>query len=353
MNLLKIKTKNALFKQRILPAIFLSIGLIVIFIIFRLSFYTFSNFNWGNSSNIGHIFLRISSLILYGVFGFWAFYELSFAFTKNKNHAIILSLFQQISILLGINYLKFIFGITVIQENFKLVSFLFNIVYNEWIFYVILVMNALIFALIRLITIKDINYVSLFLRTLVYLLVSFLIASFFRVFVFLMFTHSGLSYIIILSAGAIASDIGGFFVGIKLGNKYFKNKLAPTISPKKTWEGFIGGFICSFLVVFTLIISLNFIDLSSQKSDKNYFNILFTAVQKPENSVYLSRTSLVLFTLFIPIISTIGDLSFSMIKRWNEIKDFSKILRGHGGILDRIDSIIFVFIFFSLITIVF
>ncbi|UUM19804.1 MULTISPECIES: phosphatidate cytidylyltransferase [unclassified Mycoplasma] len=339
------KAKNSLFYQRVMPSLFLFIFLLLFFVIFRLSFYTFTQFNWGNSSDIAKIILRIIALLLYALIGFWAFYELSDSFTKNKNSSLILSIFQLVPLFLGSNYL--------IDNEKRDVSLILNFVYSEWIFYVLIISNALIFVIIRLITVENINYQNLIIRALVYLIFSFLIAMFLKIFVFLMKTHSGLSYIIILIAGSSAADIGGFVFGRKFGNKFFKNRLAPNISPQKTWEGFIGGWIFSFLVIITLVVLLNFTDQISQISGRNYFDILFTFPQNSENWISIAKASLILFTIALPIIATIGDLSFSSIKRWNEIKDFSNILKGHGGLLDRLDSIIFVFVLFSLLTIIF
>ncbi len=94
------------------------------------------------------------------------------------------------------------------------------------------------------------------------------------------------------------------------------------ISPKKTWEGFVGGTILgTFIAV-----------------------MFYKTVINPE--VILSN--LILITLFLSIIGQLGDLFFSAIKRHYNKKDFSNIMPGHGGILDRLDSIIFVMLAFSL-----
>ncbi len=104
----------------------------------------------------------------------------------------------------------------------------------------------------------------------------------------------------------IASDMGGYFFG-----KLFKGKKLTKISPNKTYSGLIGAYFLSFIVLiffsFKLDISFNFI----------------------------------LFTFLISSISQIGDIFFSYLKRKAKLKDTGKILPGHGGILDRIDGIIF------------
>ena len=107
------------------------------------------------------------------------------------------------------------------------------------------------------------------------------------------------------------SDIGAYLVGSRFG----KNKLAPTISPNKTVEGSIGG------IVFSSICSITF----------GYFLLLD----------YFPVERLVLLALVIPTISQFGDLFFSSIKRLYNKKDFGSLFPGHGGVFDRIDSLIF------------
>ncbi len=100
------------------------------------------------------------------------------------------------------------------------------------------------------------------------------------------------------------------------GTAYGKHKLAPTISPKKTWEGGIAGVVGSFVVFFVLNFVFN-LNLPIG------FQLLFGAV--------------------VGVIGQIGDLAESKIKREFNVKDSSNLLPGHGGILDRLDSIMFVF----------
>lgn len=126
-----------------------------------------------------------------------------------------------------------------------------------------------------------------------------------------------ISYMLVFLSFCIAwfSDIFAFFVG-----KYFgKHKLCQNISPKKTVEGFLGGIICSALLCIIGIIIVS----SKIGVQINYF-------------------STVIFALVGPVISVFGDLSASIIKRQSGIKDYGTIMPGHGGIMDRFDSWIFV-----------
>ena len=106
------------------------------------------------------------------------------------------------------------------------------------------------------------------------------------------------------------TDIGGYIFGKIIGGK----KLSK-ISPNKTIAGAIGSFILSII---PLIIALNF----------NFFDLEFNLTN-------------IIFCLLISLISQIGDLFISLIKRKAEIKDTGNLLPGHGGILDRMDGIIF------------
>ena len=105
-----------------------------------------------------------------------------------------------------------------------------------------------------------------------------------------------------------------------LGKLLGKNKMAPTISPNKTWEGAIAGSLMG-----TVIASIYYVTVVS-------------------SNVVLYK--LVAVTLVLSIFGQLGDLMFSKIKRENDIKDFSALIPGHGGILDRLDSIIIVTIAF-------
>ena len=95
------------------------------------------------------------------------------------------------------------------------------------------------------------------------------------------------------------------------------------ISPKKTWEGFAGGVVVSALLSFTFAFVMAKI---------NYPLLPILDI----NHVY----NIVIISLIIPLTSNIGDFIFSSIKRNYGIKDFGTVLKGHGGVLDRLDSIL-------------
>ena len=125
----------------------------------------------------------------------------------------------------------------------------------------------------------------------------------------------GLYYLILVFTTAWGGDTGAYMVGRFFG----KHKLAPHVSPKKTIEGFIGGVATS--VLFSVIMGL----------------IVRFAVGKESVSfaVYIAMG------LFGGIFAVIGDLSASVVKRNYNIKDYGKLIPGHGGIMDRFDSVMF------------
>ena len=124
----------------------------------------------------------------------------------------------------------------------------------------------------------------------------------------------GTYYILIPIVAAFLSDAFALFAGMLFG----KHKLAPSLSPKKTVEGAVGGFVGAIVscVVYGLVMQFGF-DLQ--------VNYLAMAVYGALGSV----------------VSQIGDLTFSYIKRQYDLKDYGKIFPGHGGVLDRFDSVIF------------
>lgn len=113
------------------------------------------------------------------------------------------------------------------------------------------------------------------------------------------------------------NDTGAFLIGSLLG----RHRLFERISPKKSWEGFIGG------LVFNLVAAFIFCE---------YFGNFFALYRPSPLSTWLGMS------VVVTVFATWGDLVESMIKRNLQIKDSGNIIPGHGGILDRIDSLLFV-----------
>lgn len=119
-------------------------------------------------------------------------------------------------------------------------------------------------------------------------------------------TGAGRGYVFLLLLLIWAADIGAYFAGRAFG----RHPLAPLVSPKKTWEGALGGFVASFAVAAVAIYALP-----------------------------LPPAAFVLLTAGTVAVSIVGDLTESLFKRGAGLKDSGSILPGHGGVLDRIDSL--------------
>ncbi len=113
----------------------------------------------------------------------------------------------------------------------------------------------------------------------------------------------------------ILSDIGGYIFG-----NIFKGPKITKISPNKTFSGMIGAYFFSFLIIYFL----------------EYTYVLFDTSLQWNSEIFI-------YIIFVSTISQIGDLIVSYFKRLSNIKDTGKIIPGHGGILDRIDGMIFAF----------
>jgi phosphatidate cytidylyltransferase len=139
------------------------------------------------------------------------------------------------------------------------------------------------------------------------------LALFFLAFYAFVAIHTAFGPWILLSIMAIAwvADTGAYFVGRAFG----RHKLAPSISPGKSIEGAFGGFVLVVVYLFTL---------------KHLYSIPYL----------YSNFALCEFAIIITIVSIMGDLFESWLKRVSGVKDSSNILPGHGGVFDRIDSLI-------------
>ena len=126
---------------------------------------------------------------------------------------------------------------------------------------------------------------------------------------------TSLFYVVLLFCWSAVADTGAYFVGVAIG----KHKMAPIISPKKSWEGLIGGILSSLLVTFIVCLIYS-----------NCFD------------VKVNTLAVLLVTPVFVLIGVLGDLTASLIKRKCEIKDFGKLIPGHGGVLDRFDSILMI-----------
>ncbi|MBW3658287.1 MAG: phosphatidate cytidylyltransferase, partial [Actinobacteria bacterium] len=110
--------------------------------------------------------------------------------------------------------------------------------------------------------------------------------------------------------GAIFTDIGGYFVGTRFG----RHKIAPSVSPAKSWEGLLGGLVLSALI---------------------------GALVLPNIGDLFDVPTAIVLPVLAGLAGFIGDLTESMVKRDLGVKDLGTIIPGHGGVLDRVDGIVF------------
>ncbi len=150
----------------------------------------------------------------------------------------------------------------------------------------------------------------------------FIIYSFYTFYYFR--NENDFKILILILLICISTDIGGYIFG-----KFFKGPKLTKISPNKTYSGMLGGFILSIIVSSVYLIK---IDL---------FNF---------GNLYEVNTKMLIIVFLISLVSQIGDLIISLFKRKSKIKNTGNIIPGHGGILDRIDGMIFAFPFAYLLT---
>ncbi|MBA3954810.1 CDP-archaeol synthase [Candidatus Dependentiae bacterium] len=132
---------------------------------------------------------------------------------------------------------------------------------------------------------------------------------------FLVITHVSRMLALYMVLTVIAHDVGSYIAGKLFG----KHTIIPTVSPGKTWEGFAGGYCATFLVTVSFFYTQNYY--------KNY-------------------TTLALLAALISSTALAGDLFESYIKRRAGLKDSGVLLPGHGGLLDRLDALMFVAVLF-------
>lgn len=126
----------------------------------------------------------------------------------------------------------------------------------------------------------------------------------------LLLKNNGAQWFLILLCLVFSGDIMAYLFGMAFG----KHLLLPEISPKKTWEGAIGGLIATVL---TAVISRNLLSLQ------------------------VSLFDTILFAMFLSFVAQAGDFFESLLKRVSNVKDSGQIMPGHGGLLDRIDGLLF------------
>lgn len=146
------------------------------------------------------------------------------------------------------------------------------------------------------------------------LTLSIICVLFFHAAIEIRYQEKGLLYLLMTVICTSATDIFAYFVGRTFG----RHKLAPRTSPSKTIEGAAGGIVAAVTAA-----------------------LLTGVVVQRIGAAQVNAVELLIYALAISVISQFGDLSLSTVKRMTKIKDFGSLMPGHGGILDRFDSLLF------------
>ena len=148
----------------------------------------------------------------------------------------------------------------------------------------------------------------------------FLVLSFYSIYKLRNEFNGDYICLLFLTLICVSTDIGGYIFG-----KIFKGPKLTVISPKKTFSGSVGAYLLSIISIF-IFTKISFINLSFE----------FTI-------------NIFIFVIFVSTISQLGDILISYFKRISNIKDTSNLIPGHGGLLDRIDGMIFAYPFSYLV----
>ncbi len=272
---------------RIITAALLAIALLVLLFglpktlfVSSLLFILFAaTWEWSNLAGYKYTSSKIAFIGVFSIFAFCAVFWLSFTESFNGNRALLSLIFLVLIVCFSVVLIFF-------SQNFK------HLILNSPPLVTVLgmlVFLALWIAILTIISFENGRFLLLF----------------------------GILIVVL-------SDVGGYVVGKLLGRK----KLAPKISPGKTWEGLAGS--CCF--------SLGLLFLLGQTNQ-----IFFTSF------VAVNQGVIIFLIMPVVLISVIGDLFVSVIKRYSGVKDTGHILPGHGGMLDRIDGLMLAIPVFALL----
>lgn len=242
---------------------------------------------------------------------------------KNKNWTIISQCFAYILIIL-------MYLIPFQTSNSALGHAPYKWINFDWLqsWMIMLMYFAILLAYFSIMFIaKNISWTECFIT---FIFSLYIVCAFKAMSKFMLEEQYGWTSVIWLSLIIILTDTFAFAGGVSYG----KHKLAPEISPNKTWEGAITGTISSALI--SILYAVLLYIYAKDYAPFDWYN--------PDVNKAKPYIVYVVLAIFLSIGSQIGDLSFSLIKRRYGIKDFSNLLPGHGGILDRLDSFSFVFV---------
>lgn len=147
---------------------------------------------------------------------------------------------------------------------------------------------------------------------------------------------AGAALVLLIVGAVVGTDVGAYFVGRALGGP----KIAPRISPSKTWAGLLGGVIGASLVLWLVLANAGRILLASPGANVTAVDTAF------------SPLTILGMGLAVAVVSQIGDFFESWMKRAAGVKDSGKLLPGHGGLFDRVDGLMAVLVVFGTIFII-
>ena len=136
----------------------------------------------------------------------------------------------------------------------------------------------------------------------------------------------GVNFLLSILVLVWVADIFAYFAGRAIGGKFTRRKLAPVISPKKSWEGVWGGMAGVVVLAIAWVLA----DNAANAQVPSLYSVLKN----------LGWPVVVLASIFLAAMSVVGDLTESLVKRSAGIKDSSQLLPGHGGVLDRVDALL-------------
>lgn len=331
-NKLSLSVKQSM-KQRSLSAIFIAIFFIILFILGVLA----DNINnWSPLPIIGRQICGWILLVFLLPFVFITSKEINSIFFRFNKFSFMLIVFSSVTLIYAptlIYFLKYYDYVTSIELGFKINQL--NTVTN--IFCICLAAAILLTIIINSILL-NIYSVFTFKNWIILNLLCGLVNGFFLGTYFFLLTRGWLSLLWLLLI-VVGTDSFSYFGGMIFG----KRKMAPKISPKKTWEGFIIGQVitvtCAMLILFGFSFINHWPNVLQQIMGvqfRHYINGIL--VDGFSSKSWLWWFSMFFITIGLSILSVLGDLMYSWFKRKYHIKDYGTTIPGHGGIIDRIDS---------------
>ncbi|WP_391591906.1 Phosphatidate cytidylyltransferase [[Mycoplasma] cavipharyngis] len=172
----------------------------------------------------------------------------------------------------------------------------------------------------------------------VFLVISMLAFIFWNAFYYVAIINSWVVLFLLILIPTVNDSCAYIF-----GSLFGKRKIFQNISPNKTLFGFIAGNLVAIVVAIS-ILSLIIYTVNANLQTAVFNN--FWSLNPTRNNILIWWVVITINLIIISLLSTIGDLFFSQMKRWINVKDYAKLLPGHGGLFDRFDSIIFAFNYF-------